>query len=104
MFTYEGTDAPWVVGSGRPQDNAFWNNTIIGGRESIKLTVADGTRFINNTFEGVKVLRFEDSMETLMLGNTGLEGIELKVNDGSCFNRTSDAVYGPICYDGVIFP
>ena len=97
VFTYEGSDAPWVMDSGRLQDNTFSHNTIIGARESIELTVADGTAFVDNTFKNTKTIRFEDSMGTVMSGNTGLDRIKLKVTDGSCFNQRSDAAYNPIC-------
>lgn len=97
VFTYEGTDEPWVLDTGRPQNNVFSDNTMIGGRESIKLTLADGTEFIDNTFEDADTLRFEDCENTLMSGNTGLQGVELKVTEGSCFAEGSDSDYTPTC-------
>lgn len=98
VYTYAGSDAPWVADSGRPQDNLFTNNTIVGGREGLKITMADGTEFFNNKFTDVKVVRFQNSTGTVMSGNTGLEGVELKVTDGSCFKRSSDVVfYHPVC-------
>lgn len=92
-----GSDDPWVVDSGRPQDNIFSDNTITGGDESIKLTTADGTEFVDNTFEDADTVRFKDCADTLMSGNTGLEDVDLKVTDGSCFHVDSDAAYIPTC-------
>ena len=99
MYTYEGSDSPWTVSSGRPQDNIIMGNTMTGGRETIKLTVADGTEFIDNTFEGATTARFENSTWTVMSGNTGLDDVdlELKVTEGSCFDMSSDPLFTPTC-------
>ena len=97
VYTYEGSDDPWVVDSGRPQDNIFSENTIIGGDESIKLTTADGTQFTDNAFEDADTIRFKDCEDTLMSGNTGLDDVTLKVTDGSCFDEDSDSAYTPVC-------
>ena len=97
MYTYEGSDSPWVVDSGRPLNNIFSGNTIIGARESIKLTVADGTQFIDNKFKAAGTTRFEDSIGTVVSGNTGLDRVKLKVTAGSCFGRRSDTTYTPRC-------
>ena len=96
-YSYLGSDAPDVVDSGRSQDNLFQDNTIIGGLESIKITEADGTQFIDNKFEDATTIRFEDATGTIMSGNTGLDDAELKVADGACFDDASDANYTPIC-------
>ena len=97
MYTYEGSDDPWVVDSGRPQDNIIAGNTIIGGPESIKLGSADGTQFIDNTFEDPTKIRFQDSSETLMSGNTGLDDVNLRITDGACFDSDSDSAFTPTC-------
>lgn len=86
-----------MVDSGRPQNNVFSDNTITGGDESIKLTVADGTEFIDNTFEGVTALRFDDSKGTVMSGNTGVNNVELRISNGACFGKISDAGFTPVC-------
>lgn len=96
-YTYLGSDDPDVVDSGRPQDNVFSDNTIIGGDETIKLKQADGTQFIDNIFENATTIRFDNSTETLMSGNTGLDDAELKVANGACFDDESDAEYTPTC-------
>ncbi|CAM9210005.1 unnamed protein product, partial [Laminaria digitata] len=97
VYTYEGSDDPWVVDSGRSQDNIFSDNTITGGDESIKLTMADGTEFIDNTFKSAKTVRFEDAQDTIMSGNTGLGSATLKVSKGACFDKKSDSDYKPVC-------
>ena len=86
-----------MADSGRSQDNIFSDNTLSGGQETIKLTMADGTEFIDNTFKSAKTVRFEDCEGTIMSGNTGLNSVELKVTDGSCFDKTSDSDYKPVC-------
>ena len=97
MYTYEGSDDPWVVDSGRMQDNIISDNIIIGGPESIKLGSADGTQFIDNTFEDPTKIRFQDSSETLMSGNTGLDNAKLRIVDGACFDKKSDSAFTPTC-------
>ena len=96
-YSYLGSDAPDVADSGRSQDNLFQDNTIIGGLESITITEADGTQFIDNKFEDATTIRFEDATGTIMSGNTGLDDAELKVADGACFDAASDADYTPTC-------
>ncbi|CAM9491122.1 unnamed protein product, partial [Laminaria digitata] len=97
VYTYEGSDDPWVADSGRSQDNIFSDNTIIGGPESIKLGEADGTEFIDNTFEDPEKIRFQDSTRTVMSGNTGLGDVELRITDGACFDDSSDSAFTPVC-------
>ena len=83
--------------SGRSQDNIFQKNTIIGGLESIKIKEADGTQFIDNIFEDVTTIRFDDATETIMSGNTGLDDVTLKATNGACFDDSSDSAYTPTC-------
>ena len=86
-----------MANSGRSQDNVFSGNTITGGDETIKLTVADGTEFIDNAFKSAKLMRFEDAKGTIMSGNTGLDNAKLKVSKGACFDKKSDSRYKPVC-------
>ncbi|CAM9715530.1 unnamed protein product, partial [Laminaria digitata] len=98
VYTYEGSDSPSVVDSGRPKDNIVRDNIIIGGgKESVKLTAADGTQIINNAFDDPTKIRFEDNMGTVVSGNTGLDGVKLRVTEGTCFGAGSDAEYIPVC-------
>ena len=87
-----------MVDSGRLQDNIVRDNTIIGGgKESIKLKAADGTQIIDNTFVDPANFRFQDSLGTVVSGNTGLDDIKVRVTYGSCFDGSSDAAYTPDC-------
>ena len=95
-YTYLGTDAHDVVDSGRSQDNIFRENNIIGGAESIKLMDADGTQFINNTFQDATTIRFSDATKTVMAGNIGLKNSKLKVADGASSDARSDKGFEPI--------
>lgn len=97
VYSYEGSDEPWVVDSGRMKDNQITDNTIIGGPESIKLASADGTEFIDNDFEDPEKIRFEDCSGTVMSGNTGLDDVELSVTEGACFDDESDSAFTPVC-------
>ena len=97
MYTCEGSDNSWVADSGQSQDNIFSDNTISGGEQTIKLTMADGTEFIDYTFENAKTVRFENCEGTLMSGNIGLRSVELKITDCSCFDITSDSDYKRFC-------
>lgn len=97
VYTYDGTDLPWVVDSGRPLNNVFSDNTITGGVETIRLRVSDGTEFIDNTFKGATAARFDDATETVMSGNTGLDNVKLRSVNGACFDEISDAGFTPIC-------
>lgn len=73
----------------------------MGGEETIKIQEADGTQFLDNVFEDALVVRFDDATMSLMQGNTGLdvEGgeVELKVDNGACFDGDSDGGYEPVC-------
>ena len=86
-----------MVDSGRSQDNIFKENTFVGGDESLKIKEADGTQFIDNTFEDATTIRFDDATEILMSGNTGLDDVEVKVANGACFDEDSDGDYSPTC-------
>lgn len=79
-----------MVASGRPNGNIFEGNTLIGGLESIKLKEADRTQFLDNEFEDATTIRFDDATETLMTGNSGLNGVELKLRNSACFDVNSD--------------
>ena len=59
--------------------------------------MADGTKFVDNTFKSAKTIRFEDCDGTLMSGNSGLGSAKLKVTNGSCFDKKSDSDYKPVC-------
>ena len=59
--------------------------------------MADGTKFVDNTFKSAKTMRFEDCDGTLMSGNSGLGSAKLKVTNGSCFDKKSDSDYKPVC-------
>lgn len=97
VYSYEGSDLPYVSATGRSQDNVFSGNQISGGLETIKLKESDGTAFIDNTFDAVTTIRFNDSTEVLMMGNTGLEYVDVKVNNGACFDDDSDSEFEPTC-------
>ena len=79
------------------KNNTIKDNTIVGGSESIKLASADSTEFIDNTFEDPTKIRFQDSTGTVMSGNTGLDGVKLRVTQEACFDDSSDAAFTPIC-------
>lgn len=99
-FTYVGSDAPDTDEGkdGRPYDNTYSGNTMSGATESIKLKDADGMVFENNKFTGDNlVIRFDNSTDTVMTGNTGLGSVELKVFNEACFSSESDAEYTPTC-------
>lgn len=95
-YSYLGSDAPDVVMSGRSQDNIFRDNTLIGGKESLKITTADGTQFIDNAFHEALTIRFDNATKTTMSGNTGLTGVKLKVANGASFDEKSDYGFEPI--------
>ena len=63
----------------------------------MRIADSDGTQFIDNTFVDAATTRFDDSTDTLMSGNTGLEGIKIKVVHDACFDSKSDSAYTPTC-------
>ena len=75
----------------------FSDNTITGGDESITLRLADGTEFIDNTFEDATKLRFDDCARTVMSGNIGLNDVKRRITDGSCFDEISVDDFTPFC-------
>lgn len=95
-YSYLGSDEPDVVLSGRSQDNIFRDNTLIGGKESLKIMTADRTQFFDNTFEDALTIRFDNATKTTMSGNTGLSYAKLKVANGASFDQSSDYGYEPI--------
>ena len=97
VYSYEGSDEPWVADSGRMKDNIVTGNTIIGGPESIKLGSADGTEFIDNNFKDPENIRFQDCTGTVMSGNTGLDDVDLRITDGACFGDKSGSAFTPVC-------
>ncbi|CAM9879543.1 unnamed protein product, partial [Sphacelaria rigidula] len=85
FYTYEGSDLPEVMDTGRNQRNVFVNNIVRGGPQSIKFGKSDHTWVITNTFEDAKIIQFEDCTETWVTNNSGLDDVEVKVQEGSCF-------------------
>lgn len=84
LYTYLGSDGPDVVDTGRPHNNVFEANTILGGPQAIKLKEADGTKIIKNFFEDPGKIEFNLTTETYFTGNMGLEDVEIKATD-ACF-------------------
>eukprot|EP00904_Undaria_pinnatifida_P005831 jgi/Undpi1/2378/HiC_scaffold_13.g05759.m1 len=102
IYSYLGSDEPEVSDSRRSYDNVFQENVIIAGEQSIKIKETDGTRFIDNTFWDAREIRFDDATGTVISGNTGLDGAELQVANGACFDHSSndggeEFGYKPIC-------
>lgn len=98
IYTYEGSDEPNTVDSGRCQDNEFSTNIIQGGSETIKLQDSDGTELKDNEFADVSKIRLDDATGVLMTGNTGLDGdYDLVVENGGCFDAASDDGFEPTC-------
>lgn len=81
--------------TGRNQANVFVRNVIRGGPQSIKFKEADDTSVINNTFEDAELIQFQDSTGTWVTNNSGLEDVEVKVQEESCFAPQS--AYLPMC-------
>lgn len=98
FYTYEGSDKPFVVGTGRSFDNRFVNNIVSGSPETIKLKESDRIVFQGNTFSNeTTTIRFDNSTEMLMIDNKGLESAILKVAGGACFDAASDSGFTPTC-------
>lgn len=81
------------------QDLEFIGNSIEGGIETIKLQQADGTIFQDNSFRNTVTMRFADTNNTVMIGNTGLNDteVEVKIRDAACFDIVSDPEFIPVC-------
>lgn len=99
VFSYVGSDDPYVSDSGRSYNSIFRNNEFVGGEESIKIKEADGFQFVDNEFSEASVVRFDETEGTLMSGNTGLDDVEVKTLGGSCFDSASDSDWTPTCSD-----
>eukprot|EP00904_Undaria_pinnatifida_P005755 jgi/Undpi1/2309/HiC_scaffold_13.g05693.m1 len=97
VYLYGGNDVPETTSSSRPQYNKFEGNTITGGGESMRVADSDGTQFVDNTFVDAATTRFDDSADTLVSGNAGLEDIKIKVVNSACFDGKSDSDYTPTC-------
>lgn len=96
-YTYLGSDLPDVVDSGRSNNNKYIDNVISGGLETIKLKESDDMIFEDNEFTDAVTIRFDDATGMIMTGNTGLDGVTLKVANGACFDASSDSDFTPVC-------
>lgn len=96
LYTYEGSDDPDVVDSGRAQNNIFDGNTVVGGPQSIKMKESDGTQIINNEFVDAVLVEWDDTTDNLVADNTGLDDVELDLSD-ACFAEGSDDRFEPLC-------
>lgn len=98
LLTYLGADKPVVTNTGgRSQNNVFKENKFSGKGESLKVKMADGFQFIDNNFKSADKIRFYDAQETIMKGNTGLSGTEIKITHASCFDDKCDDGFDPMC-------
>ncbi|CAM9098445.1 unnamed protein product [Scytosiphon promiscuus] len=87
VFFYRGSDeaeasADW---DGRPQFNIISNNSISDPVEGqgVAVTGSDYNEILGNTFVGIDTLRFEDAMETLVVGNIIPDGVGFTVEEGA---------------------
>ncbi|CAN0073378.1 unnamed protein product, partial [Sphacelaria rigidula] len=97
LYTYEGSDLPDVMDTGRSQNNIFVGNTVKGGPQSVKIKEADFTTIIDNKFEDAEVVQFQNATETFVVDNTGLDDVEIKIQEEACFAENSDSEFKPIC-------
>ncbi|CAM9868495.1 unnamed protein product, partial [Laminaria digitata] len=99
VFSYVGSDKPGVSDNGRNYDMVFRNNEFTGSAESIKIKETDGFQFYDNVFRNAKVVRFDETKDTVMSGNTGLDfkDVEVKRLGGACFDGISDSSWTPTC-------
>eukprot|EP00904_Undaria_pinnatifida_P005815 jgi/Undpi1/2363/HiC_scaffold_13.g05746.m1 len=98
VLTYIGADKPVATNTGgRSQNNIFKENKFSGDGESMKIKETDGFQFLNNNFKSADKIRFYDSTETIMKGNTGLKSTEVKVTHSSCFDEKCDDGFDPMC-------
>lgn len=70
---------------GRPRNNTIRNNLISNPVEGkgVAIKEADDTNVIDNTFELIDTLRFDDSYNTLVTGNTLPEGVAFDLENGA---------------------
>lgn len=70
---------------GRPLNNKIRNNVIANPAEGKGVAVkeADGTSILDNTFEDIEALRFDDSYETLVTGNILPDGVSFDLENGA---------------------
>ena len=98
VLTYIGADKPVATNTGgRSQNNIFKENKFSGDGESMKIKETDGFQFLKNNFKSADKIRFYDSTETIMKGNTGLKSTEVKVTHSSCFDEKCDDGFDPMC-------
>lgn len=62
LYTYKGSDAPEETEDGRPGENKFVNNKILGTAVGVKIKEADNTEI---TGEGGHTNRFEQTVSRI---------------------------------------
>lgn len=78
---------------GRPRLNVIRDNDISDPQEShgVAVTSSDDNYILNNTFTGIESLRFDDSYNTLVLGNYLEDGVEFRFEDGATLAEGSQS-------------
>ena len=107
VYLYDGSDAPDVWATGRPQGNVFEGNDISGEGELVKCVNSDNLDLVGNNFElfdfemgnvSRSKLVFTNSREMYLESNVGLNVFEIVADEASCFHPLSD-MGDPLCPD-----
>lgn len=70
---------------GRPRFNTIRDNSISDPVEGkgVAVTGSDDNYILDNVFEGIDSLRFDDASNTLVTGNTLPDGVEFTLEEGA---------------------
>ena len=74
-----------IAWNGRPRENIIRENTIsypVEG-QGVAVTDSDYNEILDNVFIGIDSLRFDNSTETLVLGNVLPDGVSFNLDDGA---------------------
>ena len=82
MTTASQASADW---GGRPRDNIIKDNEISnpGEGQGVAIKESDNDSIVDNIFVGIDRIRFVDSTETLVSGNTLPDGVRFDLQDGA---------------------
>ncbi|CAM9430926.1 unnamed protein product [Ascophyllum nodosum] len=87
VFFFRGSDEAEasIAWNGRPRENIIRENTIsypVEG-QGVAVTDSDYNEILDNVFIGIDSLRFDNSTETLVLGNVLPDGVSFNLDDGA---------------------
>lgn len=103
LYQYEGNDAVVAVDNGKPTNNVIFTNVFSGNSGGARLDDSVDTQIVSNTVKDWAGFEMEDSVNTLVQGNTFPVDMAY-TSSGSCINSMSDVDFVDVCSETAISP